>query len=172
MSQSRLPEVWLRGPVEGIPPELQPVVHALLQTKEDIGQIVPLLTAELLWFRQGDAAPVGFHLKHIAGSTDRLCTYARGEHLSDIQRKKLAGEYAVGSPVTPEELIADVMTTIDDALIQLRNTPTHELHQPREVGRSMLPSTVLGLLFHAAEHARRHAGQIITTLKILRSREP
>jgi hypothetical protein len=27
---------------------------------------------------------------------------------------------------------------------------------------------VLGLLFHAAEHAQRHAGQIITTAKVVR----
>jgi len=28
-----LPEVWLRGPVEGVPAALQPVAHALLQAR-------------------------------------------------------------------------------------------------------------------------------------------
>jgi uncharacterized damage-inducible protein DinB len=31
-----------------------------------------------------------------------------------------------------------------------------------------VPSNVRGLLFHAAEHATRHVGQIITTIKIVR----
>jgi hypothetical protein len=36
------------------------------------------------------------------------------------------------------------------------------------VGRARLPSTVFGLLFHVAEHTQRHAGQAITTAKIVR----
>jgi uncharacterized damage-inducible protein DinB len=30
-----------------------------------------------------------------------------------------------------------------------------------------LPSTTIGLLYHAAEHTVRHAGQVLTTAKIL-----
>jgi hypothetical protein len=39
----------------------------------------------------------------------------------------------------------------------------------RRVGRQALPATVLGLLFHAAEHTTRHAGQPITTSKTVRA---
>ena len=42
-----------------------------------------------------------------------------------------------------------------------------DFHWTREVGRARLPSTVLGLLFHGAEHTQRHVGQIITTAKIV-----
>jgi uncharacterized damage-inducible protein DinB len=42
------------------------------------------------------------------------------------------------------------------------------LLDPRLVGRAQLPSNVLGLLFHAAEHTMRHTGQVITTAKIVR----
>jgi hypothetical protein len=35
------------------------------------------------------------------------------------------------------------------------------------VGRGRLPSTVIGLLFHAAEHTQRHAGQVVTTARIV-----
>jgi hypothetical protein len=31
-----------------------------------------------------------------------------------------------------------------------------------------MPSNVRGLLFHAAEHATRHVGQMITTAKIVK----
>jgi hypothetical protein len=46
--------------------------------------------------------------------------------------------------------------------------PTGEatLTATREVGRARLPSTVIGLLFHAAEHTQRHAGQALTTKRM------
>jgi len=32
-----------------------------------------------------------------------------------------------------------------------------------------LPTNVVGLLFHLAEHTQRHTGQVITTAKIVRA---
>jgi hypothetical protein len=37
----------------------------------------------------------------------------------------------------------------------------------RGVGRKMLPTTVGGLLVHCAEHTQRHAGQMVTTAKVM-----
>ncbi|HEY7510277.1 MAG TPA: DinB family protein, partial [Vicinamibacteria bacterium] len=65
-------------------------------------------------------------------------------------------------------LLAEVGAAVDRALAQLRATPRETLLAPRPVGRAGAPSTVLGLLVHAAEHAQRHAGQVITTARILR----
>jgi len=42
------------------------------------------------------------------------------------------------------------------------------LSTPREVGRKRLPTTVIGLLTHIAEHTQRHVGQAITTAKLVR----
>jgi hypothetical protein len=50
----------------------------------------------------------------------------------------------------------------------VRATPERDLLAPREVGRARLPSNVLGLLFHAAEHTQRHLGQAVTTARIVR----
>jgi hypothetical protein len=50
----------------------------------------------------------------------------------------------------------------------LRSTDTHLLDDARAVGRAGLPSSVLGLLYHAGEHTARHAGQVATTARILR----
>ena len=84
------PEPWLRGPVPGIPTLLQPVAHAFLLAMEDIEVAVSDLTVDQLWLEPGGAASPGFHLVHLAGSTDRLLTYARGEALSASQRAALA----------------------------------------------------------------------------------
>jgi hypothetical protein len=40
------------------------------------------------------------------------------------------------------------------------------LTEPRTVGRKHLPTTLIGLLFHLAEHAQRHTGELIITAKI------
>lgn len=161
------PEFWLRGPIPGVDPLLMPAAHALLQTMED-AQAAADLPVDELWRQAGAAAPVGFHLKHLAGATDRLLTYARGERLSDAQRAALAEEQSPGTPpADAATLLATLRAAIDAAIDQLRATPVSALQEPRQVGRSAA-STVLGLLFHTAEHAQRHAGQIATTLKVLR----
>ncbi len=166
MATSNTPEVWLRGPLPEYPSVLMPIAHALLQAREDVERVATEATAKELWQRPGGAASAGFHLQHLAGSLDRLFTYARGEPLSEPQRAALLHE---GTPGTPgSQLVPAVLAQIDQALEQLRHTAVGSLSAPREVGRARLPSTVLGLLFHAAEHTSRHTGQLITTLKVVR----
>lgn len=165
-SSSTSPEVWLRGPLPDYPPVLMPVAHALLQAREDIERVAGDATTEELWQRPGGAAAAGYHLQHLGGSLDRLLTYARGEPLSEAQRAALLHE---GTPGAPGHVLAStVLAQIDRALEQLRLTPVESIGDAREVGRARLPSTVLGLLVHAAEHTSRHVGQIITTLKVIR----
>jgi hypothetical protein len=57
---------------------------------------------------------------------------------------------------------------VERALTQLRDTPVAVLLEPREVGRARLPSNVIGLLLHAAEHTQRHLGQLATTARIVK----
>jgi hypothetical protein len=153
----------------GIDPYLMPAAHALVQASEDLEHAARGLTAEQLWARPGGAAAAGFHLRHIAGVLDRLFTYARGESLNPAQREALAAESAPGdSPPDADALIARAQAAVATALDTFRNTPREKLLEPRAVGRKQLPSTVLGLYSHAAEHAQRHTGQLITTAKIVR----
>ncbi|MFL6262941.1 MAG: DinB family protein [Thermoanaerobaculia bacterium] len=158
----------MRGPVPDIPPLLQPVAHALLQCLEEVRAVAGPLPADHLWARPGGAASVGFHLRHATGSLDRLLTYAWGEGLSEEQRAYLAAEGEPGSPPAPAAgLVEAFERQVGRALGQLRRTDETTLLEPRGVGRLQLPSTVLGLLFHAAEHTQRHVGQIVTTAKIV-----
>jgi len=161
-----MPEVWLRGAISSAPPALMPVVHSLMQVREEIEATIPPLSREQLWARPGGAASIGFHLKHLAGSLDRLLTYARGEPLTAAQLAFLDAEERPGSE-EPAQLHHAALTQIDLALRQTLDTPVATLDEPRRVGRAALPSTVRGLLFHAAEHAQRHAGQIATTVKMM-----
>jgi len=165
------PEVWLRGQrVPGVPALLQPVAHSLLQCREEIAAHVQGLTPELVWARPGGAASVGFHVRHAIGSLDRLLTYARGEQISAAQLHYLANEaQADVSADISRRLVTEFDRAVERALDQLRATAETALLESRVVGRGQLPSTVVGLLFHAAEHTQRHAGQLVTTTKVVAS---
>ena len=165
------PEAWLRGSIEGYEPLLLPAVHALIQAREDLETLAHTVLAEHVWARPGGAASVGFHIRHLGGALDRLYTYARDERLSDDQKVALKAEASPGEPpATLDALVDEVGVAVDRALAQLRRTTSEDLLVARAVGRAQLPATVLSLLFHGAEHSTRHAGQAITTAKILAGR--
>lgn len=169
LTTTPLPEAWLRGPLPGIAAPLQPAAHALVQAAEDIAQAATGLSTEELWVRPGGAASAGFHLRHIAGSIERLLTYTRGEQLSEGQRRALATERDPGDPPADTEgLILRATAAIEEALAAIRATTSATAAEPRAVGRAAFPSTVGGLLFHIAEHTQRHTGQLIATAKIVR----
>jgi uncharacterized damage-inducible protein DinB len=161
------PEAWLRGAVAGVPAELQPVAHALIQARDEVERLAPGLSSDLLW-KTGGAASAAFHLVHMAGALERLFTYARGEALTDAQRTAARAESQEQPAVDGQALAAVVSTAVERALAQLRATDVSTLLEARQVGRTAA-STVQGILFHAAEHTTRHAGQFITTLKMLQS---
>src|SRR6188472_3208526 len=89
-------EVWLTGPVDGVPPYLQPAAHALLQARAEVATLAPSVDPATLWRRDGTAS-AGFHLLHLAGALDRLFTYARGEMLNDAQKAAARAE-AIAHP--------------------------------------------------------------------------
>ncbi len=161
-------EAWLRGPIEGVPAELMPIAHSLVDALEEI-EVVLDLDAGQLWSRPAGAASVGFHLRHIPGALDRLLTYAGGAQLDEDQLAYLRSEAEPGDPpLEAPPLVDGVRRGVEAALDVLRATDPDTLLEPREVGRKRIPSTVQGLLFHAAEHTRRHAGQVIVTERVVR----
>ena len=162
-------EFWLEGPVEGVPPLLQPAAHSLLQSGYDVHDAAAALTPEETWRRLNGAASVGFHLRHMAGAMERLLTYADGRQLTPEQRDAAAQEKTQpAQPIPPDVLLSQLDAMVAQAVDVLRATPESRLLEPRLVGRAQKPSTVIGLLSHAAEHTQRHAGQVVTTAKILR----
>jgi uncharacterized damage-inducible protein DinB len=167
MAINKLPEVWLRGPREGIPALLQPAAHALLQAQEEIEAALQDFPEAKLWEQPAGVASVGFHLQHMAGVLDRLLTYAAGQPLTEAQLAYLTKE---GKPAPGIDL-ATLLATFDQqmaiTLQKLKATDPKTLTDVRGVGRKQTPSTVLGLLFHAAEHTMRHTGQLLVTARVL-----
>lgn len=167
MSTLAAPEYWLRGPVESIPSLLQPVAHALLQARDEVQESIKIFPDNKLWEKPGGAASVAFHLQHMTGVLDRLFTYAKGEQLSEQQLVYLSFEGKENKMVSISDLFEKFSVQVDKAIDQLRRTDEKKLLETRGVGRKQIPSTVLGLLFHAAEHTQRHNGQLLVTVKVL-----
>lgn len=158
-------EVWMRGPVEGVPALLQPVAHALLQVQEEAARYMEGFSEGQLWTKPGGMASAGFHLRHIAGVIDRLFTYARGESLSEEQFAYLRSEGENGNGTDTAGLVRALSEQVTRAVQQLRETEESQLTAPRYLGRKCIPTTTIGLLFHAAEHAQRHIGQLQVTAR-------
>ena len=162
-------EWWQRGPIEGVPAALQPVAHILLQVRESVDELVPGLTEEQWNARPAGVASPAFHVRHIAGVIDRLFTYARGRPLSEAQFTALRAE---GAPLAAADVtgaLAVLSNRVDEAVAELKTIDAATLGDFRAVGRSKLPSTVIGCLVHGAEHAMRHVGQLSVTARIVRS---
>ncbi len=163
-------EVWQRGAIGGVPPLLQPVAHALLQVVEETELHMQGFPVDRLWERPAGVASVGFHLQHIAGVIDRLFTYARAESLGPGQVRELAAEKEVpADPVDPAVLLENIKTKVEAAIGQLKTTLESSLTEKRVLGRKKIPTTVIGLLFHAAEHSQRHVGQLLVTVRVIKA---
>ncbi|MBV8865134.1 MAG: DinB family protein [Acidobacteriaceae bacterium] len=165
MSIGNSPEPWLRGPIEGVHPLVMPVFFSFAQVHEDLAKYAAGLSDEVLW-REIDGASLGFHLKHMAESVDRLTTYLMGGQLSPQQFEALKRESE------PQGSAGELLAFVDEQLVrsenQLRQLDPATLYDSRAVGRRALPATVLGLIVHLCEHTQRHLGQAITLAKMLR----
>src|SRR5688572_19268140 len=160
-------EAWLRGPIEGVPSSLQPVAHALTQANAEIHAMMKDFPESKLWDQPAGVASPGFHLQHIPGVLDRLFSYSQGLPISNAQLKYLSEEGLENREITKEMLLQKLTAQINSAIEHLKTIDPSTLTESRTVGRKKLPSTVMGLIFHAAEHTMRHTGQLLVTVKVL-----
>ncbi len=161
------PEPWLRGPLRDVHPLVMPTLHAYQQTREDLARWTEGLTEAQIWDCPHGLPSLGFHLRHIAGSVDRLTTYLEGCALSEEQLQALRVESEPGA--TRDELLSAIEAALARSADVIRAVPIEGLTEPRTVGRQALPSTAHGLIVHLAEHTMRHVGQSITTARLLRA---
>lgn len=161
-----LPEPWLRGPIPAVHPLISPILYAFQQAREDLATHTAGLTLEQIWATPHGLGSLGFHLRHIAGSTRRLSTYLEGNQLSEEQLAELKVEPEPGASIN--DLLAAMERSFEHAEAVVRALHPADLGSPREVGRKRLPTTVIGLLTHIAEHTQRHLGQAISAAKLAR----
>jgi len=159
------PEPWLRGPLEGVHPLVMPVLFSFAQDREDLRKHTAGIAPAAVW-KDINGASLGFELKHIAGSVDRLTTYLMGDQLSPQQLNALKQEHE------PDADLVQLLDLVDKQLHsseqQLIKLNPDLIYERRSVGSRALPTTVLGLIVHLCEHTQRHLGQAITLAKMLK----
>ncbi|HSZ62192.1 MAG TPA: DinB family protein [Terriglobales bacterium] len=158
-------EPWLRGTEQDVPSVARAVLHALQLADEDLRNWCGSLSDAEMNTRPAAAAPVAYHIRHLARSLDRLLTYAEGRSLSEEQMSRLRRE--LDPAATREELFAELTSALADGAMRVRALAKANLEEARVVGKKRLPTTVGGLLVHVADHTQRHVGQAITTAKIV-----
>ena len=149
-------------------PLLAPILYAFQQAREDLARYTEPLTADQIWATPHGLGSVGFHVRHIAGSTGRLMTYLQGRALDAEQMATLKAE-ETGIGPGRDELLADLDRAFRNAEAVVRSLDPSTLAEDRTVGRKRLPTTVIGLVTHIAEHTQRHVGQAIIAAKLART---
>ena len=163
-----VPEPWLRGAIPGVDPRVGPVLYTFQQAREDLAVYVDGLSPAQIWARPYGFGSVGFHIRHIAGSTERLTTYLQGRELSPAQVAEVSAEEKPGDQ-SAEALLAEMERVFESTEAVVRSIDPATLPEPRWVGRKRLPTTVAGLLTHIAEHTQRHIGQAISAAKLAKA---
>ena len=158
-------EPWLRGTLTEFVAVPRQILHALQLAEEDIELWCSALSDSEMEERPFGIAPVGFHLRHIARSLDRLLTYAEGDQLSPGQIASLSAELTAVPNIAAS--LAEVREGIASASARVQRIAARSYDEPRFVGRKRLPTTVGGLLVHCAEHTQRHVGQAVTSAKVV-----
>ena len=162
------PEPWLRGTLKGTNPFIAPILYSFQMAREDLARFTEGLTDEQAWARPIGLAPVGFQIRHTGGSVERLIAYAEGKALTVAQLDALKHEFDPGEPL--KDLLLKLDETLRNAEVAIEAIDPETFAEPRTVGRKALPTSVIGLLIHAAEHTQRHVGQAIVTAKIVSQR--
>ncbi len=175
-------EPWLRGTLTEVDTVRRGVLHALELAREDVARWCDELTEEQLEARPFGLPSVGFQMRHMVRSLDRLLTYAEGRQLSEVQLASLKSEMDGGGDLphdslrtssfgdhgAPGRLFAEFERGIESAIERVRAIAPTGYEEARGVGRKMLPTSVGGLLVHCADHTQRHVGQAVTTAKLVR----
>jgi hypothetical protein len=157
----------MSGTLNDLDPLLAAVLYSFQHAREDLDAWTKDLGDADLQASPLGLAPVAFHIRHIAGSVDRLMTYARGEQLSAAQMAELRQEKEGGQ--SRADLFASLDSKLDDAAVAIRAIDAKDLAEVRGIGRKQVPVPLGTLLVHIAEHTQRHVGESIVTVKAVRA---
>lgn len=166
-SQAPYIEPWLSGTYAEVPAVGRAVLHALDLALDDITKWTNGLTDAEVHTTPLGLPSLGFHLRHIARSTDRILTYAEGGQLTAEQLAALKAEQSGEESLAL--LLGEVEASFSNAAARVRTLAGADFNTPRAVGRKQLPTSIGGALIHVADHTQRHVGQVVTTAKVLKA---
>lgn len=125
-------EPWLRGTRGDVDAVRRAVLHALELAAEDTARWCDELNGEEMEARPYGLPSVGFQLRHVARSLDRLLTYADGQQLTERQLKLLKTEEEF---VDREATLMEFAEAIEVSMTRVLAFSEKSYEQPRAVGR-------------------------------------
>jgi uncharacterized damage-inducible protein DinB len=158
-------EPWLRGTIPHADPILRALHHSFEQVREEAGHWTASLPDGAIWREPHGLNSIGFELRHMAGSVERLASYAMGRSLTEAQLAALKQEKVPGA--SRSELLAALNRSLSAALAELSTVDPARFSEPRSIGRQQLPTSLGGLIVHIAEHTQRHLGRLILLCKLV-----
>ncbi len=158
------PEPWLRGILPGLHPVTAHLIRTGQQIREDLAQALSPLQPDEIGATPHGMTSAGFHARHLAGSTQRLCTYLEGSQLTAEQVAAIPAENTGSDTAT--ELISLVNHAFDRYETLVRALTPEHFGDIREIGRQRIQTTAISLAIHIAEHGQRHTGQVISAAKL------
>ena len=162
------PEPWMRGIVAEHDPISGHLLRAAEQLREDAEAALTDLTDAQVWAKPHGMTSVGFHARHLAGSTERLCSYLVGNQLSPEQLTALKAEGETGTE-TADDLLASINVALDRYEAMVRGMNPEGFDDVREIGRKRYQTTAVSIAIHIAEHGQRHIGGLIAAAKLARA---
>jgi hypothetical protein len=161
-------EPWMRGTLRDLHPVMAALLHSFEHAREDIARWTAGLSREQLWRESDNLGSIGFYIRHIGGSAERLVTYASGQQLTEAQLAELKAEKQPGDEDI-EQMLGRLTTKLGSSEATVRSLDPSQLGETRYLGRKRIPVTMAALLIHTAEHTQRHVGEIIVTSKVVRA---
>src|SRR5208337_2590626 len=140
-------EPWLSGTHTDVPAAGRAVLHALELALDDLTKWTAGLTDAEVNSQPLGLPSIAFLLRHIAGSVDRIVTYAEGGQISAEQLAALKTEQ--GGEAHQESLaalLAAIEISFGSAADRIRALAAADLNTPRAVGRKQLPTSLGGAL--------------------------
>lgn len=162
------PEPWLNGRFAHLAPVQRLLCCSLELSLADLEKWISPLSHEEVWADPIGAGSAGFHLRHLAGSTERLLTYAQEGAISPEQIAFMKAEKEPGLPLA--DLLNGVRASYEAAAAFAASATN--MDSPRFIGRARLETALGVLLAHIAEHAQRHTGQAIMAAKAAKALGP
>jgi hypothetical protein len=160
-------EPWLRGTRGAADPITDHLLRSSEQIREDSAIALKPLSVAQIWAKPAGMTSAGFHAKHLAGSTQRLCIYLEGAALTDDEVAAISLENY--GTETADQLIQAIGNAFAKYETIVRHLKPDDFASIRRVGRKQLPVTAVSLAIHIAEHAHRHVGQLISAAKLSRA---
>ncbi len=162
-----MPAPFLEPLVPGVPPAVSAWIRGLEEVRLQLGKWAFDLPQEAFWWRPKEGAnPIGGLVRHIAGSSLRLASYALALPLPEWAGRGREWEL-LGEAEPKDRVVARFQEAWDLILESLRRVREEDLAASVPVGGQGVQAPRAHVLHHLVEHAQHHAGQVIYARKLL-----